>query len=155
MKKIIETPRLILRNFQENDLEDFIELTTNKKVCEMCNWPHFTDRETLKYSLLSQTSKPLNFAIVLKEENKVVGAVELLNYKNEQTAKEIAFMLNEKYWNKGIMTEAIDVVANYAFNHLNITTLIGGYFENNISRLTKNDRKEIAKRAARGEKISF
>lgn len=31
----------------------------------------------------------------------------------------------------------------------------GMVFENNISRLTKNDRKEIAKRAARGEKISF
>ncbi|MBR1969598.1 MAG: hypothetical protein IKA17_04510 [Clostridia bacterium] len=31
----------------------------------------------------------------------------------------------------------------------------GMIFENNISRLSKKDRKEIAKRAARGEKISF
>lgn len=127
---MLETERLILRNFRESDLEDFIELTSNKKVCEMCNWPYFVDREILKYSLIAQTDKPLHFAIVLKQENKVVGAIELLKCE-EETTKEIAFMLNEKFWGKGIMTEALSLIVDYAFNDLNIETLIGGYFEGN------------------------
>ena len=156
MKRIIETQRLIIRNFKEDDLEDFIELTSNKKVCEMCNWPHFTDRETLKYSLIAQICKSLHFAIVLKNENKLVGAIELLNCKNakglvDEKTKEIAFMLNENYWNNGIMTEAIDAVVNYAFEVLNLTTIIGGYFEeNNLSQKVQaklgfkiNNNKEI------------
>lgn len=131
MKTVLETERLILRNFVLEDLDDLFEYASQEKVGPMAGWEPHTDKEnTLKY-LKKIINKPLQFAIVLKEENKVIGTVELMDchkerFKNieiEEDAKEIGCVLSEKYWQKGYMTEAIKEIIRYTFEELNVDVI--------------------------------
>ena len=137
---MFETQRLILRNFKEEDLKDFYELTSNKKIGSMSGLIYLTDINSAKVLLKDFTNKQHLFAIVLKNINKVVGLIELMDYDEKsykgidivEGTKEIAFLLNESYWGKGIMQEAMKVVLQWAFQELEITKILSGNYEENI-----------------------
>ncbi len=46
---------------------------------------------------------------------------------------EIGYFLGEPFWNKGIMTEAVNQMVNYGFNHLEIVRIHTGIFEYNLA----------------------
>ena len=137
---MLETERLVLRNFKESDLEDYWEYVSMKEVGPRAGWPAYTDKEKARERLLLETTKPNQFAIVLKEENKVIGGVELMDCKKdrysnleiEDGAKEIGCVLSEKYWNKGYMTEAVKEVMRYAFIELNVPVIYTSHAKANI-----------------------
>lgn len=138
---MLETKRLILRNFELSDLDDLYEFTSNKKVCEMSGWIYLEDKHSVETILKSLVKKKFLFAIVLKSENKVIGLIEIMDVdlkanKNIEIisgAKEIAFLLNEEYWHKGYGLEAVNKVLEYAFLNLNIPQVFAGHKEFNIS----------------------
>lgn len=139
---MLETKNLILRKFEHIDLNDLFELTSNKKLCSMSGLVYVKDKDLVDVVLKHFIKRQYLFAIVLKETNNVVGMIELMDY-NEKSyqgvdvicgAKEIVFILNEKYWGKGIMQEAVDCVLEFAFKTLNIPQVLSGNFiENNQS----------------------
>ena len=137
---MLETERLILRNFKETDLDDYFEYVSMKEVGPRAGWPAYTDKEKARERLLFETTKPNQFAIVLKAENKVIGSVELMecnkerysNLELEEGAKEIGCVLSEKYWNKGYMTEAVERVMEYAFMDLNVPVIYTSHARDNI-----------------------
>ena len=46
---------------------------------------------------------------------------------------EIGYLLDEKYWNKGIMTKAVNLICEYGFNELDIVRIHTGVFEYNTA----------------------
>lgn len=67
------------------------------------------------------------FAIVYKNNNKVIGSIgieELRNINEEQFKKikgrELGFVLSKEYWGLGIMPEAVKKVIGYLFNDCNL-----------------------------------
>ena len=136
---MIETERLILRRFRENDIDDFFEVTSNKKVCDMSGWIYVEDKLSAQVILKHQIENPHEFAIVWKENNKVIGTIELKEYnKNFYTnmevidgAMELSYLLSEDYWGKGIVPEAINAMMDYGFNTLQVPQILAGYFVNN------------------------
>ena len=133
---VIETNRLILRNYRIDDLEDYYEYVSQKNVGPRCGWPPYTDINKAKERLEIEIPKPLQFAIVLKSNNKVIGSIELMepdeNTKDKNSSKEIGCLLNENYWSGGLMTEAIKVIVKYGMENLNLNEIVAGYFEPNI-----------------------
>ena len=112
--KTLETKRLILRDWELTDLDDYFVFKSNpnvtipdgslpKKYKEEC-------LPELKYLIHVKN----NYALVLKETGKVIGSVGL----NEDTdgnenARNVGFVLDESYWNQGLMTEALkEIIAN-------------------------------------------
>ena len=139
---MLETNNLILRKFELTDSDDLFELISNKKLCSMSGVAYVKDRDLVNVVLERFMKRQYLFAIILKEINKVVGLIELRDYNEKSykgikvvtSAKEIVFILNEKYWGKGIMQEAADCVLEFAFKTLNIPQVLGGNFiENNQS----------------------
>jgi len=65
---ILETERLILRNFIESDLEDYWEYVQMENVGPRAGWKAYTDKEKAKERLLIESTKSNQFAIVLKSE---------------------------------------------------------------------------------------
>jgi len=128
---VIETNRLILRNYRIDDLEDYYEYVSQKNVGPRCGWPPYTDINKAKERLEIEIPKPLQFAIVLKSNNKVIGSIELMepdeNTKDKNSSKEIGCLLNENYWSGGLMTEAIKVVVKYGMENLNLDEIVAGY----------------------------
>ena len=112
--KIIETNRLILRAFNENDLDDFYEYAKVPGVGEMAGWhDHNSIGETKR--ILELFIKEDNvFAIVEKNTNKVIGSIGIEKYGledkltefNGYIGREIGYVLSKDYWGKGIMAEA-------------------------------------------------
>lgn len=136
----LETERLILRNWKETDLDDLYEYAKVEGVGEMAGWPHHTNKQTSKSILNDFIKQGEVYALVLKENNKVIGSLGIHkrtmdeNYKAE-IQREIGYVLSKDYWGKGLMVEAVKAAIRYAFEELEVDALWCGHFTfNNQSR---------------------
>ncbi len=134
--KVLETQRLILREFKEEDLTDFYEYASVDGVGEMAGWSHHENIETTKEILNSFIKDNKVFAIVYKENNKVIGSLGVEKYGMEDKldefknlyGREIGYVLSKDYWGKGLMKEAVKCVINYLFDECNLDFIICGYY---------------------------
>lgn len=133
----IETPRLILRSWQETDLEDFYEYARVDGVGQMAGWmPHRSPEES-RAILESFIRNRKVFALELKENGKVIGSLGLENPnpvpEEAQTrqGREIGYVLSRDYWGRGLMPEAVQAVIDYAFTKLNYDWLTCAHFRRN------------------------
>ena len=140
---VIETERLILRPFKQSDLDDFYEYASVEGVGEMAGWKHHENKDESQQILNSFIKHDKTFAIVLKENSKVIGSLGVEEYGMEEAlteffeyqGREIGYVLSKDYWGKGIMPEAVKAVINYLFNELNLDFLTCGYYDfNNQSK---------------------
>ena len=79
--------------------------------------------------LIDTILKVASLAIVYKESNKVIGVISLP--KKLDGIYELGYSLEEKYWGKGIMTEATKALVDYAFKTLNAYEIDAGCFIDN------------------------
>lgn len=120
MKITLETNRLILRPFNINDAEDIFTMwASDDEVTKYLTWnSHKTIEDTYRILniWLDQYEKPerLNFAVVLKEENTLIGGIDVVGYLD--SIPVIGYVLSRKYWNNGYMTEACKCLLNYLFS---------------------------------------
>lgn len=136
----IETERLLLRSFKQDDLEDFYEYASVEGVGEMAGWKHHESLSDSDSVLRSFVTDDQTFAIVFKENNKVIGSVGVDKYGmenaltefNDYRGREIGYVLSRDYWGRGIMTEAVRAVIDYLFNVLDFDFLTCGYYDFNI-----------------------
>lgn len=121
--KEIETERLILRPFKLGDeVAMFKNYCNDERVCEFLTWkPHKNievTKEYLQVCCLEKYNLGLTYkwAIVLKETNEVIGAIDVINYKIEKHQASLGYVLGYNFWGKGFMPEAGKAVINHLFN---------------------------------------
>lgn len=108
----IETHRLILRNFKNEDYEDLYEFLSQRKDDILEGYPEITydnGKEHLKYRVGSDEF----IAIELKENAKVIGNVYIGNREFE--TKEIGYIINKNYQRRGYASEAVKAVIEREF----------------------------------------
>ena len=136
---VIETERLILRQFKQSDLDDFNEYASVSGVGEMAGWKHHETIEKTQEILDMFIKEDKTFAIVFKENSKVIGSLGVEKYEledkltefNNYYGRKIGYVLSKDYWGSGIMPEAVGAVINYLFNDLNLDFLTCGYYDFN------------------------
>jgi len=136
---LIETERLLLRPFEQADLYEFHEYASVEDVGEMAGWKHHETVEQTQEILDRFIEEKKTFAIVLKENNKVIGSLGVEKYGMEEAltefdnykGREIGYVLSKDYWGRGIMPEAVHAVIDYLFNDLDLDFLICGYYDFN------------------------
>lgn len=138
-KMILETDRLILRAWQEADLNDFYEYASVDGVGEMAGWKHHDSIDVSKRILESFISEKNVFAIVYKEKNKVIGSLGLHNsWANDEIdyahlkIKEVGYVLSNEYWGMGLMPEAVNEVIRFCFDNCELDALTIGHFSTNV-----------------------
>ena len=130
----IETDRLILRAWQETDLEDFYEYARVDGVGQRCGWLPHESREESKRILELFIAEKKTFALELKENQKVIGSVGLevrdveLDIDRNRMGREIGYVLNKDYWGRGLMPEAVKAVIEHCFRELDFDWLTCGHF---------------------------
>ena len=136
---ILETDRLILRAWEITDLDDFFEYASVEGVGEKAGWEHHKSKNKSLEILKMFMEEKKVFAIVLKENQKAIGSIgieelgeELDKDLDNLPGRELGYVLNKDYWNKGIMTEAVSKVVDYCFNTLKLKFLMASYFNHNI-----------------------
>ena len=133
---VLETERLILREFKMDDLEDLFEYASVPGVGEMAGWPHHQNKEESLYRIKHFIEEKHTFAIVYKENNRVIGSLGIEKYGLEDKlseffdyqGREIGYVLSKDYWGKGLMPEAVKAVIDYLFNVLDYDFLLCGHF---------------------------
>ena len=135
----IESKRLILRPFRQDDLQDFYEYASVEGVGEMAGWKHHETAEESQKILDMFIQEDKTFAIVFKETGKVIGSLGIEKYGMEEVltefhnyrGREIGYVLSKDHWGKGLMTEAVTAVVDHLFNDLDMDFLLCGYYDFN------------------------
>jgi putative acetyltransferase len=121
--KTIETERLILRDWRIDDVDDLYEYAKNPNVGPHGGWkPHESKTESLEIMQTLFIDKYECWAIVYKEDGKVIGSIgyEKDQKRPEINCRELGYAMGEDYWGKGIMTEAAKAVIRYGFETLEL-----------------------------------
>ena len=119
MKLTLETKRLILRPFVLNDAEEmFYSWANDPEVTKYLTWNAHENVEISKMIVgqwVEQYDKPerLNFAIVLKENGKLIGCIDVVGYLDGVPV--IGYAMSRAYWGNGYMTEACRTLLTLLF----------------------------------------
>lgn len=139
----IETKRLILREWKESDLNDLFEYASVPGVGENAGWSHHKNIEESRDRVKRFIDGKRTFAIVYKENNKVIGSLGVEEYGRVEALTEfynyrgrsIGYVLSKDYWGQGLMPEAVKAVIHYLFDVLDYDFLLCSYFNfNNRSK---------------------
>lgn len=90
---------------------------------EYLDRPHLKDMEEAsayihKLEESYEQNDGINWMITLTGEDRVIGTIGFWRFDKPNHRTEIGYMLLPEYWGKGIATEAMHVVLQFAFNVL-------------------------------------
>ena len=154
------TDRLILREWRETDSKDLQEYAKSDLVGPSAGWPPHKDEEESKKIIQMFIKNNDSYAIVFKEENKVIGGIGLHNRKpddslSELNQREIGYVLNPKYWGKGIVPEAVNCLIKYGFNDMNLDLIWCGHYDFNNKSKRVVEKCNFKYRFKKDEKLSL
>ena len=132
---VLETDRLIIREWSEMDLEDFFDYAKVDGVGQMAGWNPHTSIQESKTILEMFINEKMTFALELKENHKVIGSLGLetlsLLLRDEYenlVGRELGYVLSKEYWGKGLMPEAVNRVIKFCFEQENYDYLMCSHF---------------------------
>ena len=135
--KELESKRLILRRFTLNDAQNvFKNWANDDEVTKYLTWPTHKDINTTKY-VLEQWIKNYEkkdfyqWAIVLKEINEPIGSISSVKTDDEIKMVHIGYCIGKKWWNKGITSEALNVLLKYFFEEVGVNRIESRHDTNN------------------------
>ena len=131
----LESERLILRAFTEQDTDDLYRYAVDPDVGPRAGWkPHENREESL--SIIEMFIADDNvFAIERKSDHRMIGTIGLHHdkWRNLPDVRMIGYVLAQDCWGNGYMSEAVKRVQRYGFEQMNLRLM-------SISHYTFNDR---------------
>lgn len=138
MKFIIETDRLLLREFILDDAEKFYQLNLNPKVIKYTGNATFKSIEEAKLFLKNYNDYKTNgygrWGVINKESNEFIGWCGL-KYGELENETDIGFRFFEEEWNKGYATESAAACLKYGFEVLKLNRIIGRAMKENTASI--------------------
>ena len=136
IKKQLETERLILRRWNENDAEDLYKYASDPEVGPVAGWPAHQSIDESRNVIKNVLNGREAYAICLKEDGKAIGTIELkLNGHTYLTKRddecELGYWLGKPFWGKGIMPEAAGEMLRHAFEDCGMQKVWIGYYDGN------------------------
>ena len=159
---IIETDRLILRPFKEEDINDLFDYLKEPEVnCFMCMKLHNLEDAKLAINERINAKTPY-FAIILKENHKLIGEIfahpEQVNIDQDEEDIDTyspCWMLNKDYQKKGYAFEAAYVFFDYLFIKKNARRLYAYTEDYNIASQHLCEKLGMRKEGLFLEYVSF
>ncbi|MEX3619477.1 GNAT family N-acetyltransferase [Paenibacillus glucanolyticus] len=122
----MESKRLMIRDFQEEDWASIHAYASDPLVTEYTMWGPNTEEDTSNYlkeifQMMKQNPRDsYELAIVLKENGRLIGGVGLHRSK---TNAELGYCLNSHYWRQGYATEAARAMSEFGFKELGVNRI--------------------------------
>lgn len=136
-KIILETQRLILREFCQSDFSHLAELLKDREV--MYAYEHdFTDEEVQDW-LDRQRTRYAKYqfglwAVLLKETDVMIGQAGLTYQPCEgEAVLEVGYLLKRRFWHQGYAREAAAGCMRYAFETLGANKVYAVIKSDNLS----------------------
>ena len=124
----LETERLILRKFREEDAPDILEYASDAETVRWLVWDELSTLEEAHAVIFNRyLTNPATFAIELKENGKCIGGISLrLEPEHEKT--NFGYVLNRAFWNKGYATEVLRAIIAFCFEKLKVNRVQADHF---------------------------
>jgi [ribosomal protein S5]-alanine N-acetyltransferase len=133
----LETERLILRSFREDDVDSMAELFANSDFMRF-SLGVFTERKQTiafveKVIGWDRAGIPSQFTVAPRGEDAIIGYCGFF-YHPEHGIKdiEIGYRLHPDYWNRGLITEAARAVRDYGFRDRKLSHVISLIHPENV-----------------------
>ena len=135
---ILETSRLILRPWNENDAEELYKYASDPEVGPPAGWVPHTSSEYSRGIIKTLLMHPEVYAVCLKEDGKPIGNIHL-NFQTDMTDSkyecELGYWLGKPFWGRGIIPEAARALLHHAFEDLGVNAVWCGRYDNNDKSL--------------------
>ena len=124
----LDTGRCILRLLNDNDVYDLFETLGDEEVFKFIPYDHYNSLEMVKraikenFILRFKEGAACEFGIELKFNKKIIGTCGYIII--DDGLGILGYLLNKDYWGNGLMTEIVDSVISYGFNHLNLDRIV-------------------------------
>ncbi|GAA0358340.1 GNAT family protein [Microbispora corallina] len=135
----ITTPRLTLRAFTEDDLDDLYAFHSLPEVARYLYWEARTREETeaaleekIGRAEIRSDGDALSVAVELRETGRVVGDLTLFWRSEENRQGEIGYVFNPACHGRGLATEAARELLRLGFDGLGVHRLYGRCDARNI-----------------------
>lgn len=120
----METGRLTLRRYAEEDKANFIKLFTDAEVMTYVGDGVLTREQAEAFwQKLFEKLYPQNFniwAVFVKEDSSYIGHAGIYPRPARKEDWEFVYFLNRKSWNKGYATEIARKIIEYGFKELSL-----------------------------------
>ena len=130
----IQLSRAKLRKPGTEDAQSMAKHANNAKIAaNMRNgFPHPYTLENAQQWIEMVNTTPKSHILAIEVDNEVAGGVGIHYFDDIYClGGEIGYWLGEPHWNKGIATEALKAMVQYAFTNTDLIRLQAGVFEHN------------------------
>ncbi len=139
---VLETERLVLREWKEEDAENLYNLAKDPEIGPPAGWPPHTSIENSREIIKSVLSAPETYAVCLKENGQPIGSIGL--HRNDLAEREdeyeLGYWIGKEYWGQGLIPEAARELIRHAFEDLLMERIWCGYYDGNIKSRRVQDK---------------
>jgi RimJ/RimL family protein N-acetyltransferase len=121
---ILSTRRLLLREFEERDWRTLLEYQSKPEYLRYNPWTYRTEIDVRSYVRMfmdwrdESPRKKFQLAIVLKEENRLIGNCGIRLPQAHAHTADIGYEIDDRYWQRGYATEAATALLAFGFEQL-------------------------------------
>jgi [ribosomal protein S5]-alanine N-acetyltransferase len=128
----LETKRLKLRPFTEDDVAELVPLIGTREVAATTlRIPHpYTENEAREFLARIHNDDEVRFAITLRDGEGLCGGIGLRLAPDHQHA-ELGYWIGVPYWGQGYATEASRELLRYGFEDLGLHRIFASHFKHN------------------------
>jgi RimJ/RimL family protein N-acetyltransferase len=137
IKSYLDGERIRLRKLKFSDANDVYKNVRDKEIVKwtlMIPHPYPKDgaRKFIRRTHYSiKKRRAYAFGIEFKGTGNIIGVISIhVNWKDKNG--EIGYWLGKKYWNQGLMTEAVQLIKRFGFDQLSLNRIYARLFEENI-----------------------
>jgi ribosomal-protein-alanine N-acetyltransferase len=123
---IVQTPRLIIREFVPEEEILLLELYRDERVTQYVNKRSDEDVKKQFAEALSQWQDGTGFGrwgVFNPDDNDFIGVCILKPADSDPTRIELGYVLTAKYWGKGLATELSRALIFYGFEDKGVTEI--------------------------------
>ena len=130
----LETERLILRPFTEEDADGLYAYASHPEVGPPAGWkPHDSAEESLR--VIREIFQPANsLAVVRKSDGRLIGSASFVDRHRTELgtpSEEIGYSLARECWGQGLIPEAVAAIIRHAFTQMDYQALWAAYYDGN------------------------
>ncbi|CAM3248334.1 GNAT family N-acetyltransferase [Filibacter tadaridae] len=122
---VLQTARLQLIEVQAEHAPAIFDVFSNTEVIKYYGMDPFKEVEQAEkmvghFRTTYESKRGIRWAIVIEEDNRLVGTIGLNNLALGMKKAEIGFEIHPDFWRNGITSEALRAVLNYSFEELQL-----------------------------------
>ncbi|MCY1059824.1 GNAT family N-acetyltransferase [Nannocystis sp. SCPEA4] len=150
----IRTGRLQIRKFRPDDAPSLAAYRSDPEVARYQGWMEFDEAHARQFIAGLQAARPgvpgewYQFALALLSEGTLIGDIGLRVHADDPAAADIGYTLMTSQQGRGLASEAVRAVSEYAFSRLGVRRIQATIDDRNLPSLALARRLGMVEEAA-------